>query len=212
MRIVLLMALICVAIPAQARRPVSLLPFANEIGFSPDLPRVLGAEHPLFQRVLLEDVQQMPGRIGSIFTPVTGPEEFNSALRSTLASANMLAPTQGSARTRLRITWRQFDLPFHIGFSSTATVAIDYELSRIDNGQVIFSRQILTRASARGGNAATRAQGTGRAAILANIASATLCLEKAAVEQAPADCALNPVGSFSAPITVAIPIYVRSRR
>lgn len=211
MRVLLLVAMLGLAIPAQARRPVSLLPFENDIRFSPDQPHVLGAEHPLFRRILLEDVQNMPGRVGSIFAPVTGPGEYNEALRRTLASANMLASTSGDAKARLRVSWRQFDLPFHIGIGSSATVAINYELSRIDNGQVIFSRQILTRASARGGNAATRAQGTGRAAILANIASATLCLEKAAVGQAPEDCAVNPVGSFSAPIAVAVPHY-RVRR
>ena len=167
MRIILLVAMLGLAIPAQARRPVSLLPFENDIRFSPDQPHVLGAEHPLYRRILLEEVQNMPARVGSIFTPVTGPAEYNEALRRTLASAQMLAPASGDAKARLRVTWRQFDLPFHIGFGSTATVAINYELSRIDNGQVIFSREILTRASARGGNAATRAQGTGRAAILA---------------------------------------------
>ena len=162
----------------------------------------------MFHRVIVEDVQNMPSRVGSIFTPVTDPREFNAALRSTLASANMLAQGAGDARARLRVTWRQFDLPFHIGLSSRATVAINYELSRIDNGQVVFSRVISTEAEAHGGNASTRAQGTGRAAILANIASVTLCLDKAAYGQEPADCAVSPVGSFSAPLAT----YRRAER
>jgi hypothetical protein len=207
MRKALLLALISVAAPAEARRPVSLLPFESEISFSPDQPRVIGADHPLFRRISVENVQNMPGRIGSFLVAVTDPGEFNAALRSTLSSANLLAQTEGDARARLRVTWRQFDMPFHIGMSSRASVAINYELSRIDNGQVIFSREILTGAEFRGGNAATRAQGTGRAAVLANIASVTLCLEKAAYGQAPADCAVHAVGRFSAPIAVAVPLY-----
>ena len=194
------------AIPAQARRPVPLLPIRDPYHFSPDQPHVLGAEHPLFRRIL-PDRLNMPGRVGSHLHASDPRRRDESGTQEDLGERQYARLNVGRRRTRLRVSWRQFDLPFHIGISSTATVAINYELSRIDNGQVIFSREIRTRASARGGNAATRAQETRRAAILANIASSDSTSEKAAVEQAPEDCAVNPVGSFSAPIAVAVPDY-----
>ena len=207
MRALILFILLTFAAPATAGTRVSLLPFESGLSFTPESPRAIQADHPLFRRIELEETENMPGRIGSFLTPITKPSEFNEALRSTLASANMLAETSDTARARLRVVWRQFELPFRISISSKAMVAIYYELSRLDNGQVIFSREIVTHAEARGGDGSTRARGTGRAAILANIASVTLCLQKAAFGQDPSNCALQTVGSFSAPITVAIPVY-----
>jgi len=204
MRIPILLMLLAGAAPASAQTRVSLLPFEGQLAFAPEAPRTLPADHPLYARVIVEPVREMPGRIGSILVPITTPNEFNAALRQTLASANMLAGPD-TARTRLRVTWRRFDLPFRISISSRATVAVHYELSRIDTGEIIFAREIVTQADARGGDGSTRARGTGRAAILANIASLTLCLDKAAVQGAPADCALRSTGRFSAPITVMIP-------
>lgn len=201
MRVPILLMLLAAASPAVAGPRVSLLPFESGLGFAPARPQALQPDHPLFERVTVEPVQNMPGRIGSFLAPVTNPDEFNAALRQTLASANMLAGPD-TARARLRVTWRQFDLPFRIGLSSRAMVSVHYELSRIDNGQVIFEREIVTQAESRGGEASARARGTGRAAVLANIASLTLCLDKAAVQWAPSDCALRPTGRFSAPITV----------
>lgn len=193
------------ATAAPARSPVSLDPFSIALDFAPERPQPVSANHPLFRRVLVESVHGMPGRVGSFFAPVARPRDVDAALRGALAGANMLAQSPQDARARLRVTWRRFDLPFRIGFSSRAVAAVHYELSRIDNGQVIFSREIVTEAHARGGNATDRARGTGRAAIAANIASMAYCLDKAAVQGAPQDCALSPLGRFRAPIVA--PVY-----
>lgn len=195
--------------PAAARPRISLDPFAGTLDFTPERPRAVGSDHPLYRRVVFEGVSAMPARVGPALTPVSNAGEFNSAVRDALAGAHLLAVSPGEARVRLRVTWRRFDLPFRIGFSSRATVAVNYELSRIDNGQVIFSREIVTEAQARGGNAATRARETGRAAITTNLASATLCLDRAAVQGAPVNCALRPIGQFSAPIVVPVPVFPR---
>ena len=202
--IVLVVALAVASTPVAAFSRIPLDPFAGSLGFEPERPRAVGSDHPLFGRLIVEDVQSMPSRIGSVFNPVSSEREFNAALRATFESANMLASSPDQAQARLRITWRRFDSPMHIGLTSRATVAVNYELSRIDDGQVIFSREIVTEAEFRGGNATIRVKETGRAAISANIASAALCIDKAAMQQAPQDCALRPVGSFSAPITVPV--------
>lgn len=206
-----MLAAACFNGSAVAARPIpSLNPFSGSLGFAPERPRAVAPDHPLFGRITVEGVQGMPGRIGSFLMPVTSAAEFNDALRDTLAGANMLAASPGAARFRLRVSWRRFDLPFRISVSSRAQVAVHYELSRIDNGQVIFSREIATGAQARGGNAAERARGTGRAAVATNIASAALCLDKAAIlPPQQQSCLLSPVGSFSAPIAVSVPVYRR---
>ena len=200
----LVVALAVAATPAAAVARTRLNPFASSLGFEPERPRVVDADHPLFGRLIVEDVQEMPSRIGSVFAPISSELEFNAELRATFESAHMLAASPGEAQARLRIIWRQLDQPYHIGLSSHATVTVNYELSRIDSGEIIFSREIVTEAAFRGGNATIRARETARAAITANIASAALCIDRTAMQQAPQDCALRPVGSFSAPITVPV--------
>jgi hypothetical protein len=198
----ILLLLVLLGTSAANAQSVSIRPFESSLGFAPQAPRPVDAQHPLFGRILLEDVQGMPTRVGSFLMPITRASEFNAALRSTLASANMLARSPGEARARLRVTWRRFDLPFRIGLTSRASVAVRYELSRIDNGQLIYAREIVTEMRARGGAGDARARGTGRAAILANIASLTLCLERAPFEPPSDRCYARPTGRFAAPITV----------
>lgn len=207
MRILIFLMLALAGTSAASAQSVSLRPFESRLGFVPQAPRAVDSQHPLFGRILLEDVQSMPRRVGSFLLPVTTSSEFNAAVRSTLASANMLARSASDARARLRVTWRQFDLPFRIGLSSRARVAVRYELSRIDNGQMIYSREIVTEAASRGGEASARARGTGRAAILTNIASMSICLEQAPFNPPSDACLVRPSGRFSAPITVVTPIY-----
>lgn len=210
MRILAFMLLVMAATtPAAARPRIALDPFAGTLDFAPERPRAVGSDHPLYRRVLFESVSAMPARVGPAFTPVSNAGEFNAAVRDAFAGANLLAASPGEARVRLKVTWRRFDLPFRISLSSRATVAVNYELSRIDNGQVIFSREIVTEARATGGDAATRARETGRAAIATNLASATFCLDRAAVQGAPANCTLRPIGRFSAPIVVPVPVFRR---
>jgi hypothetical protein len=206
MRWLVLLIFMSFANPALAREAVSLRPLQSNMQFAPQTPQPVGPNHPLFRRIMLEEVQGMPARVGSTFIRVTNAREFNSAVRDTLGDGSMLAATPAEAKARLRVTWRSFELPFRIGLSAQATVAVHYELSRIDTGQVIFSREIVTRAQARGGEASARARGTGRAAIGANLASLLFCLDHAATSAQPVDCALQPVGRFSAPIVVAVPI------
>ena len=209
MRAFLGFVLLCSASAAFAQRPLSLVPFEAPVDFTPARPSTVSSEHPLFRRIAVGEIEGLTGRVGSALNPVSHAREINAALRSTLAGANMLAADGQAPRARLRVVWQQFALPFRIGLSSRATVTVRYELSRIDNGQVIFARDISTEVRSRGGDGATRARTTGRAAILANMASLAYCLERAAVAPAPADCALQPVGRFSAPITVVTPIYRR---
>ncbi len=157
----LFLPITALASPALAQS-ISLDPFKTSLGFAPQRPRAVDSRHPLFGRILVEDVEEMPDRVGAFLMSVTSRREFNTTVRTALASANFLAETPEQARVRLRITWRRFDLPFRIGFSSRATAALRYDLTRIDTGQVIFSREIETGAEFRGGNAYLRARGTGR--------------------------------------------------
>lgn len=150
----LLLFLLLAASPATATQRVSLRPFEGSMGFEPRALQPITSQHPLYGRILLEDVRAMPDRIGSFLMRVTTSSEFNQSLHSTLASANMLARSPAEARARLRVTWRRFHLPLQIGLTTRATVAVHYELSRIDNGQVIYSREIVTQAVGRGGNGA----------------------------------------------------------
>lgn len=205
----LLFLLLLAASPATAADRVSLRPFEGRMGFEPQALQPITSQHPLYGRILLEDVQAMPDRIGSFLMRVTSSSEFNQSLRSTLASANMLARSPAEARARLRVTWRRFHLPLQIGLTTRATAAVHYELSRIDNGQIIYSREIVTQAVGRGGNGAIRGQGTGRASILSNIASITHCLEQAPFTPPSDACILRPVGRFSAPIVVSVPLIRR---
>jgi hypothetical protein len=207
MRTPILPLLLLSAVPAaaDAKPNRALLPFEGRYGFGPEAPRALPADHPLYGRVILETAA------AGVHGQNAGAKsrEWDEALRSTLASGNMLARDPADARVRLTVRWRSLDVPFRIGISSRATMAALYELRRIDTGQVIFSREIVTQVQARGGNAATRAKGTGHAAVAANLASAFLCMDKAAFGHAPANCALSPTGSFPAPIAVVTPVYRR---
>lgn len=209
MRLLLLPALLCAPVAAAAGPAVSILPFEGNIFFGPESPKPLAPDHPLYRRVVFDVVDNMPSRVGFPLAPITKASEFNRVVRRTLDSANMLAPSDEAAKVRLRVRWGSLHTPTKIGITSTATMTASYELRRIDNGQVLFARDIVTHGKARGGDGFQRAVGTARGALVANLASAILCLDKAAFGRAPADCALSPGGSFRAPITVVTPIYRR---
>lgn len=172
--------------------------------FSPARPEAVGPDHPLYHRIALESVVNMPVVVGASATGgIIGAAKrasFEKALRETLEKLNMLAPSPVEAKVRLTPRWLGMDAPFRVSFSSRTSVRMAWSLVRIDNGQVIFNREITTSAESKGGDGTSRATGVGRVALMANIASAAVCIDKAAYGKAPQDCALTPAFTYKAPV------------
>jgi hypothetical protein len=166
--------------------------------FAPESPRPLSPGHPLYQRVALDPLADMPSKVGKFLVPITSATEMDEALRETLERANMLAPPAIQPKFRLRVRWGGLNAPSRISFSSEATATLSYTLVRIDNGQELFRRDITSVSRSTGGDASDRLKGNARLAILTNLASAVLCLDKAAYGQAPVDCALKPQATYRA--------------
>lgn len=199
----IVLCLAAVATPGAAATPaVPLQPMG--LPFAPESPRPLSPDHPLFHGVALDPVADMPGKVGKFLIPITSAAEVNEALRQTLERANMLAPSDGRPSFRLLVRWGALNAPARISFSSEATATLSYTLIRVENGQELFRREISTVSRSRGGEGADRLKGNARLAIMTNLASAVLCLDKAAYGRAPADCALTPQMSYRArsPATV----------
>jgi len=184
-----------IANPAQAKafplQPVGL-PFA------PDSPRPLSPDHPLYRQVALELLADMPEKVGKFLIPITSSKEMNEALRQTLDRANMLAPPGAQPKARLLVRWAGLDAPQKISFSSEATASLSYTLVRAQNNEQLFRRDITTFSRSTGGKGSDRLKGNARLAILTNLASAIVCLDKAAYGRAPADCALKPKMTYRA--------------
>jgi hypothetical protein len=178
----------------------------NPLGlpFAPESPKPLTPDHPLYRQVALDPVADMPNKVGSFLVPITNAKELNEALRDTLEHANMLAPPGAPAKARLVVRWAGLDAPARISFSSEATARLSYSLIKVENGHELFRRDIVTASRSTGGDASDRLKGNARLAILTNLASAVLCLDKAAYGQAPANCALTPQSTYHAqrPATV----------
>lgn len=204
-------AMTLVSSPVTAKPAFSLQPF-DAPTFALQGLRPLPANHPLYRRVRLEPIADMPAKVGGFLAPITNAQEMSEALRATLEGANMLAPDPATAKAQLSVRWVELDAPQNLSFSSKATASLDYSLVRIDNRQEIFRRSITTYARSQGGDGTKRFKGNARLAILSNLASAILCLDKAAFGQAPPDCALKPMISFRAPAPrIMIPIRVPRR-
>ena len=190
----------CLAIatvaPAQAK-VVSLQPIG--LPFGPDGPKPVTPDHPLYRQVALEPVADMPDKVGRFLVPITSAKEMNEALRQTLDHANMLAPPGAQPKARLLVRWGGLDAPQKISFSSEAAATLSYTLIRVQNSEQLFRRDIRTVSRSSGGDASDRLKGNARLAILTNLASAIVCLDKAAYQQAPADCALQPQMTYRAP-------------
>jgi hypothetical protein len=197
-KILIVMCLAALATPgaAAAKSTVPLQPIG--LPFAPESPKPLSPDHPLFQRVALEPVADMPNKVGKFLVPITSATEMNEALRQTLERANMLAPPGVQPKARWVVRWRGLHAPSKISFSSEATATLSYTLFRLENGQELFRRDISTVSRSTGGDAADRLKGNARLAILTNLASAVLCLDKAAYGRAPADCALTAQASYRA--------------
>lgn len=171
--------------------------------------RPVSKEHVLYRRIAVApDVANMPDQIRSTILKVVSPQEVIEALQSDLRDANMLVDPGRQPKAILRVSYRSLDLPLAIGFSSNATAVFLYQLRRLKDGEVVFAREITTQAKFAGGDAASRLVGTGRAAVMANLASAVRCLDLAAYGRAPMDCGLVPTGEFSNPMQLYLPPFL----
>lgn len=202
MRTLLLAAAAIAFSPASASAAdVPLSPIG--LPFSPGAPRPVAPDHPLYHRIALDAVADMPGVVGTSATAgIMGAarrSSFEKALRETLDKLNLLAPSEAEAKVRLSPRWIGMDAPFKISFASDATVRMGWRLTRIDNSQRIFDRDIATSAESKGGSGSERATGVGRVALMTNIASAMRCIDLAAYGQAPQDCTLTPGFTYHAP-------------
>jgi hypothetical protein len=197
-------AICIVATPAIAGGGVSLNPMQTTMQFTPHTPEVVPANHPLFMKVMVDPIVDVPDKIGTFMNAFARAKEINEALSKGMTDAGMRSPDANAGPFRLTATWLSFDSPFRISASSRAAVTIRYELRRVNSGAVIFQRDISTSAESSGGNAADRQRGTVRATLAANFAGAIWCIEQAAYGKAPDNCAVSPVGSFAAPIVVPI--------
>lgn len=202
------MMIACLAVSASPSAALAKAFPLNPIGlpFAPDSPKPLSPDHPLYRQVALDPVADMPSKVGSFLVPITSAKELNDALRQTLESANMLAPPGSQPKVRLVVRWAGLKAPAKISASSEATASLSYSLIRVDTGQELFRRDISTFSRSTGGDASDRLKGTARLAILTNLASAVVCLDKAAYMGAPADCALTPLATYQArrPATVVV--------
>lgn len=201
MRLILIPAALVVSTTPALAADVPLSPIG--LPFKPGTPRPVAPEHPLYHRIAIDPVVDMPGVVGAGATGgIMGAAKrssFEKALRETLEKLNLLAPNAADAKVRLSPRWIDMDAPFKISFSSRATVRMGWSLTRIDNGQRIFDREIATSAESKGGSGSERATGVGRVALMTNIASAVRCIDQAAYGQAPQDCALTPDFTYQAP-------------
>ncbi|HEX8623692.1 MAG TPA: hypothetical protein VF782_01300 [Allosphingosinicella sp.] len=179
------------AAPLSAKPLVPLAPpvgtAVHSIGAG---PRTVPDDHPLRGRIAVEPIAAMPKRVGSLFVSVARPAEFDTALKLALDRSGMLAGPEAAPKTRLHVTWRWLDAPAKIGNSARASVAVAYELRRIDTGHTIFQREVTSEARTTGGpDASQRVRHNARMAIQRNIAALVACLDLAAYGRAPGDCA-----------------------
>lgn len=193
-------------VPVLAVTPVAAAPgggpsdsipmVAIGLPFSPESPRPVAPTHPLYHRIAIDEIANLPSTVGSsplnFFMASAKRSSINKALRESFERMNLLAPDAASARAQLIVTWRQGRAPFRIATHNEATATLHYRLARIDNGQILFDRDITTSARGGGVDASMRDVGIVRAAIAANFASAANCLDHAALGTTPADCALTP--------------------
>ncbi len=163
--------------------------------FSPETPTPVGPTHALYRDIEIEEIHDLPPTIKSStlnFIAAAKRSSVNAALRESFSRMNLAAIGQTPGRKRLIATWVGERTPFHIGAHNASVVTIHYRLERVDNGNILFDRDITTSVNGTGGSASMRDNGVVRAAIAANFASAANCLDHAAYSAAPADCALTP--------------------
>jgi hypothetical protein len=163
--------------------------------FTPETPTPVAPAHPLFRDVEITDIENLPPTVKSSalnFIAAAKRSSVNAALRETFERMNLAAGSTTPGRKRLLVRWRGSHTPFRIAASNSTSVTLHYRLVRVDNGQLLFDREITTGADGGGVDASMRDNGIVRAAIAANFASAANCLDRAAYGSAPSDCALVP--------------------
>ena len=190
-------AAVLLVLPLAMARAAGDLPLVV-IGqsFSPSTPTPVRPDHPLYHRVALAEIDDLPPAVGRTLVGVISSatrSSVNEGLAETLRRMNLLAPTDADARVRLTARWAGVETPFRIGSEGRSTATLSYRLARIDSGQTLFERRIVTTAEGRGIDAGRRAINTARTAIAVNFASLSACLDKAALGKAPQDCALTPL-------------------
>ncbi len=178
--------------PAAAVDDIPMV--AIGLPFAPETPRPVAATHPLYHRVEVGEIADLPTTVGSnpLNFAAAKRSSIDKALRESFERMNLLAATPADARFRLTVTWLGSHTPFRIATRNTASTSLHYRLVRIDTGQLLFDRDVVTSAKGGGLDAAMRDNGIVRAAIAANFASAANCLDHAAYGTTPADCALVP--------------------
>ena len=193
----------CSTTPAYAKHIVSFEPF--KFPFS-QTPSQIAPDHPLYHQLSVDSVIEMPDKIGGFLMKITTKKEFDESLKAALAQANMLAPAGEQPKARLVVRWIGLNAPRKISGSSEATATIEYSLVRNDTGKEIFHREISTHAKTGGGDATMRLEGNARVALVTNLASILVCLDKGARGVAPTDCALTPKFSYQAPTMTFISV------
>jgi hypothetical protein len=186
---VLALAATALADPGEIALTAIGLPFA------PEAPAPVAATHPLYQRIEIAEIEGLPPTVKSSalnFIAAAKRSSINAGLTETFRQMHLLAPDAAAARFRLAVRWGGSETPFHIGSRNTATATFHYRLARIDTGQVLFDRDVITSMKGGGVDASMRDNGVVRGAIATNFASAANCLDHAAFGTAPADCALTP--------------------
>lgn len=193
-------AMLALIAPPAAAASGDIPMVAIGLPFTPETPSPVAPAHPLYHRVEIGEIEDLPPTVGSSalnFIAAAKRSSINAALRENFRRMNMLAPDAATARTRLLVSWGGSHTPFRIASRNVATVTLHYRLVRIDNGRPLFDRDITTSAEGGGVDAAMRDNGIVRAAIAANFASAANCLDHAAAGAVPGDCALVPGFSVS---------------
>lgn len=181
--------------PLNPVRADDIAMVAIGLPFAPETPTPVQPDHVLFHDVAIDDISDVPATVKSSsmnFIAAAKRSSINAAYRRTFEAMNLAAPSGRSAHKRLTATWVGQHTPFHIGTHNSATVTIHYRLARIDDGRVLFDRDITTSADGGGVDASMRDNAIVRAAIATNFASAANCIDRAAYGAAPADCALTP--------------------
>ena len=168
--------------------------------FEPKAPEPVSPAHPLFHDIAVGEIERLPPTVKSSalnWIAAAKRSSINAAMLETFRQMNLLAPSPAAARKRLVVSWNGNRTPFHIGTRNATTVTIHYRLTRVDSGEVLFDRDIVTSSRGAGADAGMHDNGILRAAIATNFASAADCLDRAAFGTAPADCALTPFFSVS---------------
>ncbi|TCM21950.1 hypothetical protein EDF56_101627 [Novosphingobium sp. PhB165] len=195
-------ALALTTVPLQAG-PGDIPLVAIGLPFAPESPRPVAPTHPLYHSIEIGEIEGLPSTVGSSalnFIAAAKRSSINAGLRESFERMNMLAPKDSKARGRLIVSWGGSHTPFRIATSNAATATLHYRLVRIDNGHILFERDITTSMKGSGnGDAGMRDNGIVRAAIASNFASAAYCLDHTALGKPPADCALVP--QFSVTVT-----------